>query len=125
MNTARLVVHESGRRWIDHVRARMRTLPVQVRHSTSTQDCLELIRGQRRTLMLVELGERPLTELKLLDRVRGLDPEAAVLVVSRPVPAPVEMLTRELGAVEFIREPVAPNEVADLVMHAFRALQTK
>ena len=125
MSTARLVVHENGRRWIGHVRARMRSLPVQVRHSTSTQDCLELIQGQRRTLLLVELGERPLAELKLLERVRGLDPEATVLVVSRPVAVPVEMLSRELGAVEFIREPVAPNEVADLVMHAFRARQSK
>ena len=125
MNTPRLVVHEGGRRWIDHIRARMRALPVQVRHSTSTQDCLELIRGQRRTLLLVELGEHPLAGLNLLDQVRGLDPEATVLVVSRPVPAPVEMLTRELGAAEFIREPVAPDEVTDLVMHAFRARQTK
>ena|SRR2546425_4636784 len=120
MENPRVVVHESGRRWIDHVRARMRALPVQVRHSTSTLDCLELVRGRRRTLLLLEFGAQPLTGLELLDQVRSLDPEGTVLVVGRPVAAPVELLTRELGAVAFIREPVAPTEVADLVEHVLR-----
>jgi hypothetical protein len=34
------------------------------------------------------------------------------------------MLARELGAVGFIREPVTPGEVADIVERFFRARQT-
>ena len=77
------------------MRARMRAMPVQVRHSTSTLDCLELVRGRRRTLLLLELGPPPLNGLELLDQVRSADPEATVLVIGPPVPAPVELL--EIG----------------------------
>ena len=124
MESPRIVVHENGRRWVDHIRARMRGLAVQVRHSTSARDCLELVRGRRRSLIVLEWGTQPLAGMELLDQVHGLDPEAAVLVVARPVPVPVELLTRELGAAGFIHEPVAPTELADLVEHAFRTRQT-
>ena len=102
----------------------MRGQPVQVRHASSVPDCLESVRGRRGTLLLVELGPQPVGVLELLDRVRGLDPDVMVLVVGRQVPLPVELLARELGAVGFIREPIAPREVADVVERFFRSRQT-
>jgi DNA-binding NtrC family response regulator len=115
MNVPQVVVYETGRRWIDHVRARMAPWPVRVRHATSVSDCLQLLRGSRGTTLLVELGARPIDALELVQQTRDHDPESAVIVVGGASQASLELPAREFGAVEFVCGPVQPIELADLI----------
>ena len=117
MGLAQLIVHESGRRWIDHIRSRM-AAAVRVRHSTTVPESLRLLRGERETLLVVELGQQPLAALELIEQANAADSEVTVLVLADSSQRGLELSARELGAVEFIVEPITPGEVADIVERA-------
>ncbi len=121
MQLPRLVIHESGRRWADQMRPRMAALPLRVRHSTARADCLELVRGQRGSLVFIELGADPVAMLELIDAVRGHDPDADVVVVAEPSQASLELQARELGAAVFLVQPIAPSVVARAIEQLLRA----
>ena len=110
-----LVVHEAGRRWIEGVRSHLARLPVRVRHSAVARDTLEIVRQERRCIVLAELGRRPLDTLELLEQIDRLGRELLVIVVARSDQANLEIPARELGEAAFVTEPLTVAELTGLV----------
>ena len=117
-----LVVCENGRRWIEHVRARMTVLGIGVCHRTSPECCREALDGRGRFLVLLELGSQPIRALKLLEELNGRGYDATVVVLAGMAQRFLELVTRELGAVEFLVEPVASRTLAEILHRIARAM---
>jgi len=115
-----LVVFEEGRRWVDTVRARLAGLPLRVRHSVAALDALQLLRSERSSVVLAELGLRPIDVLRLIEELGQQSAGHTVLVVARSNHAELELPARELGAGAFLVEPLAAMQVAGFVETVLR-----
>ena len=121
MNTTRVIVHESGRRWVEHVRARLHGQPVRVSHTATSQDCVTQVSGEGPAVLVAELGPRPAATLELVDRAVTVKSDLTVVVVARADQESLELPARELGAIEFLLEPITPRQVAELVARIVRS----
>jgi len=72
---------------------------------------------ERPDVVLLDLVMRGMYGLDVLKKLRELDPEARVLVVSADVQTSSHDLVEEAGAKGFVNKPVDPDEI-------LRALQT-
>jgi DNA-binding response OmpR family regulator len=105
-----LVVHESGRRWVDVLRSAFAgAARIETRHSVHADDTLASLRGRRFATLLLELGQPPLESLELLQRVHELACDTAPIVVARSDQEDLELFAREFGARAFLREPLTLN----------------
>jgi DNA-binding response OmpR family regulator len=116
----RVIVHESGRRWVEHVRARLHGRAVRVLHTATDADCLKQTAGEGAAVLIAELGARPVTTLELIDRAVGQNSDLAVVAVAAADQSSLDLAAREMGAMEFVVEPIAPRELADLVERIVR-----
>ncbi len=116
-----VVVHERGRLWIGRVRNRLKELPVRVVHSTCQADCLEALRGQRESVLLIDLDWNLRRGIELLGTVLRFDPDVAVIVLAGPHSRALELPLRQLGIAAFFPMPWPLVKVLDVVERAARA----
>jgi DNA-binding NarL/FixJ family response regulator len=110
-----LIVHETGRRWIDMLRGSSIETACSVRHCASIQDTLASAWAAPCSTLLIELGRRSAESLDLLEQLSGLAKELTAIVLARSDQAGLELAARELGASVFLREPLTGTELARTV----------
>jgi two-component system, chemotaxis family, chemotaxis protein CheY len=81
---------------------------------------LEQYSLKRPDVVLLDLVMRGMHGLDVLARLRELDPEAKVVVISADVQTSSRDLVREAGAAGFLNKPVNPAEVLDAVSRVTR-----
>jgi two-component system, chemotaxis family, chemotaxis protein CheY len=79
---------------------------------------LEQFALQHPSVVLLDLVMKGMYGLDVLTKLRELDPNAKVIVVSADVQTSSQVLVREAGAVGFVTKPVDPAEVLDQVSRA-------
>ncbi len=116
-----VVVYESGRRWIEHLRVRFHGQQVRVHHTTSAMDLLGRLGGDHDLILVAELCSRPLATLDLIERVGARRSDIATVVIAEAADQGLELAAREFGAAEFLCEPITPRELAELIARMVRA----
>jgi DNA-binding response OmpR family regulator len=119
-----VLVHEAGRRWIDALRGHADGMPIQVRHSTSVQDSLGIARSEPLSAMVVELGQRPLESLQLLETIGCYHSSVVLIVLASSKQRDLALPARELGATAVLHEPLTGTEMACTVVSILRSLFT-
>jgi DNA-binding response OmpR family regulator len=114
-HTHQLIVYELGRRWVDALRARAHGTGTQIRHCAGSEDTLEVLQKAPVSTLLIELGHDPLSSLDLLERASWCTRDVAIIAVARADQHHLELITRELGAIAFLREPVTGIELSTTV----------
>ena len=120
MELPRVLVLESGRRWIGHVRSKLGRFPVRVHHCTTGPECVALLGSHPKSTLLIQLGANPWATLELLEELNGIAAGAITVLLAQPGQWPYEMAARELGAAAFLYEPVGADVVIGLVQRALR-----
>jgi len=95
-------------------------VPVRVVHSTCRADCLEALRGQRESVLLLDLSWNLHRGIELLGTVLRLDPDAAVIVLAGPNSGGLEPLLRQLAVTAFFAMPWPLARVLDVIERAVR-----
>jgi chemotaxis response regulator CheB len=88
------------------------------REARNMDDCLDLLRDHRPSVLLLKLERRLIDELRLLERVNREVPDCAVVVVSDvkgESAGALAALARDLGARYTLFPPIARSAVEDLV----------
>lgn len=79
---------------------------------------LERYALERPDVVLLDLVMQGMYGLDVLSKLREIDPNAKVIVVSADVQTSSRDLVREAGALEFLNKPIQPREVVDAVSRA-------
>lgn len=113
----RLVIHERIGVWARQLRPRLVDRPVLVVETRNGSDLDEALRGSRNVfpIVLIDVGPKLLAAIEDLDRVRGLAPEALILMLDSAPHAGLSAIARELGAARVLSGPIPPPFVADLL----------
>ena len=121
----RVIVHEAGRRWVDFVRDALRNHAIRVHHTATSSVCLRLIEQGGPVVIVAELGSDALATMELIASLatKGSVAAMVIVIIASRTQAEFELPLRELGAISFLVEPIAPREVADLVSSIARELQ--
>ena len=114
MNRKVLVVDDSG---LARRRARsiLESAGFEVLEAEDGIAALESYFVTKPDLVLLDLVMKGLYGLEVLQRLREMDPDARVIVVSADVQTSSHELVTQGGAVGFLVKPVDPNEVLKLV----------
>lgn len=73
-------------------------------------------------LVLLDLTMEDLSGLEVLSRLREIDPEVPVIVVSADIQRTTGAMVRESGAVRFLPKPADPDAVMEAVNEALGGL---
>ena len=109
-----LVVDDSGlaRR---RVRGILETAGYEVLEAEDGMAAIESYFVSKPDIVLLDLVMKGMYGLEVLQRLRELDPDARVIVVSADVQTSTHELVAQGGAAGFLVKPVDPNEVLALV----------
>jgi CheY-like chemotaxis protein len=109
-----LVTHERRGVWARQLgpQAAHAGWPVRLVESRSRGDAVRGVAGRTCPLALIDLGERPVAGLDVLDAVMQAAPAALVLVLDPSADAAIDRLARELGAAQVLSRPRPPEVVA-------------
>jgi two-component system chemotaxis response regulator CheY len=109
-----LVVDDSGlaRR---RVRGILETAGYEVLEAEDGMAAIESYFVSKPDIVLLDLVMKGMYGLEVLQRLRELDPDARVIVVSADVQTSSHELVAQGGAAGFLVKPVDPNEVLALV----------
>lgn len=69
-------------------------------------------------VVLLDLVMKGMYGLEVLAKLRELDPEARIIVVSADVQTSSQDLVRDAGGVAFLNKPVGPQQIVDSVSSA-------
>lgn len=87
----------------------------QVIEAASGIVALELFFLERPELVLLDLSMEDMNGLDVLARLRELDPQVRVIVVSADVQRSTAELVREAGALRFLSKPASPEQLLGAV----------
>ena len=114
MNAKILVIDDSGL-----ARKNLRRILVGAGHEVvEAQDgmaALEMYFAEKPDVVLLDLVMSGMYGLDVLRKLRELDPQARVVVVSADIQTPSRDLAREYGAAAFLSKPVEETEVLGAV----------
>ncbi len=92
----------------------------EVAEAATGNAALEAYFLDRPDVVLLDLSMEDIGGLDVLARLRELDPQARVIVVSADVQRSTAELGRDAGAVRFVGKPAAPGDLVDAVNAALR-----
>ncbi len=87
----------------------------QVAEAATGSAGLEAYFLDRPDLVVLDLAMEDMSGLDVLARLRELDPDARVVVVSADVQRSTAELVRDAGAVRFVGKPAAPGDLVAAV----------
>ncbi len=111
-----VVIHERLGNWARHLRPRFLAWPIRWVETRSTADLEAALAGLACPVVLIDLGRRIRAGLEDLDRAAQAAPNALFLAFDSEGQEGVATLARELGATHVYSGPVAPPEVARLLV---------
>jgi hypothetical protein len=122
-----VIIHERLGTWARQLRPRLHEQPVRWFETRSAADLERVLTGLAHPVVLVDLGNQPVSDLAVLGLVLHRVSDARVLVVDSHARHHVLTLARELGATHVVSGFVPPPIVAELLAHwialARRALE--
>src|SRR5688500_10446492 len=90
----------------------------QVQQASSRAGAIEGYFRQRRDVLLLDLAMGDITGMDVLARVREIDQDARIIVISADIQKTTEAAVLEAGAVCFLGKPAPANEVLDAIRTA-------
>lgn len=109
-----IIVFERDPRWVPELQRQFLDDPVRVIRSRSLKHLSELVAERLASVAVISLDADPAGTLHLLNRMANAAESLRTLVVGNPSFATLEWFIRELGAIEFLTEPVPAHHMADL-----------
>ncbi len=94
---------------------------VRVISANDAESALELYEKERPDLLLAELRLTPFSGLELLEKVRGIDPNATVLLTSAFATNQAVIEAMKLGAFDFVRKESLPFNIKVVVGTALQS----
>src|SRR4051812_43487980 len=77
---------------------------------------------ERPELVLLDVTMKGMNGIEVLQRLRELDPEARVIMVTADVQESTRQLTDASGAVGFVSKPIVPEQILHAVDAAMRGV---
>jgi two-component system, chemotaxis family, chemotaxis protein CheY len=94
-----------------------------VTEAASGMAALESYVLERPELVMLDLTMEDLSGLEVLARIREIDPDSRVIVVSADVQRSTAKMVSEAGAFRFLGKPAEPEDVIDAVQAALAEVQ--
>jgi hypothetical protein len=107
-----MVIHERLGIWARQLRPRLASWPIRWTESRSAADLEAAVSGAPRPIVVLDLGNRPLSGLEDLDRAVRAARDALFLVLDPAEHAGIPTLARALGATLVLSGVVPPPAVA-------------
>ena len=85
-----------------------------IREAEGGQECLDLYQEARADLLLLDLTMPGMDGIETLERLRAIDPQAKVVVVTADVQPKVRQRALELGALAVLSKPPVAADLQDL-----------
>ena len=113
--TAKILVIDDSGLARKNLRRMLQTAGHAVVEAQDGMAALEMYFAEKPDVVLLDLVMSGMYGLDVLKKLRQLDPQARVVVVSADIQAPSRELARELGAGAFLSKPVEEAEVLGAV----------
>jgi len=115
MRYPQLLIYESDGRLAALLRETARDRKWALREPRQPESCLDLLRGECPSVLVLKMGRSPERELTLLERVSWLFPTTATVVVTDTENAALAGLAWDLGACAVLVPPLPRDQLPDLV----------
>ena len=97
------------------IRAVLPDRPLSIREACGGNECLALYQDERPDLVILDLTMPDINGLEVLERLRELDPDARVVIVTADIQSTNQTRARELGAINVLEKPPKPRDIADVI----------
>lgn len=118
MNKARLLLVDDAPATRMLLDARLRAAGYSVVATTSAEQALELLRGERFALLITEIALTAMDGIALMVAARELDPDLELIVLTGGATVESAVAAVNLGAHAYLRKPVAAGELEQRVAAA-------
>ncbi len=109
-----VLIYEKSPRWESALKRRIASRQLLVRPCRSVADVIALCRQAPGSVVVLDFSAGAADGLRLLEALLRLRVSACAVVVASRAMQELEWPARELGAVEFITEPIGGDTVADI-----------
>ncbi|MEJ2041740.1 MAG: response regulator [Reinekea sp.] len=110
-----LIVDDSSFARKQVLRALPKAWEVDVSQASNGEEALELIAGGKGEIVFLDLTMPVMDGFEVLEAIRARDLPAVVIVISGDIQPEAEARVRKLGAVAFIKKPLDPAELSQVL----------
>jgi len=114
----RVLIVEDDADSVEILRAFLRPFGYAVDRATHGADALMAIRLVRPDVVLLDIRMRPMSGVEVLKRIRIIDPDIPVIMVTAADDPELVAETREIGAYGYLVKPVDPERLVRMVSEA-------
>ncbi len=114
----RVLIVEDDADSVEILRAFLRPLGHEVDRATHGADALMAIRLVRPDVVLLDIRMRPMSGVEVLKRIRVIDPNLPVIMVTAADDPELVAETREIGAYGYLVKPVDPERLNRMIADA-------
>lgn len=97
----------------------------QVESAEDGFDVLRNLEPGKYDIMLVDIKMPKLNGLELLEKVKEIDPECVVIMITAYASVPTAVQALKNGAYEYVTKPIDPDELSHLIQNAIKQKQLK
>ncbi len=115
MNTARVLVVDDSAYARRMLRSTLEKAGHTVEEAGTGMTALESYFLSRPDVVLLDLTMEDMGGVEVLTRIRELDPEARVIIISADVQSTTEVVVKSAGASHFLGKPAQPVVILDAI----------
>ncbi|MBA4310560.1 MAG: Fis family transcriptional regulator [Chlorobiaceae bacterium] len=108
-----LVVRESLKHWFEED-------GYNVEVSEDAFNVLQILQPDKWDIMLVDIKMPKMSGLELLERVKAIDPECIVVIITAYASVPTAVEALKNGAFDYVTKPIDPEELSHLIAKAVK-----
>ena len=97
----------------------------QVESAEDGFDVLRNLEPGKYDIMLVDIKMPKLNGLELLEKVKEIDPECVVIMITAYASVPTAVQALKNGAYDYVTKPIDPDELSHLIQNAIKQKQLK
>lgn len=95
----------------------------QVESAEDGFDVLRNLEPGKYDIMLVDIKMPKLNGLELLEKVKEIDPECVVIMITAYASVPTAVQALKNGAYDYVTKPIDPDELSHLIQNAIKQKQ--
>jgi DNA-binding NtrC family response regulator len=81
---------------------------------------LQILQPERWDIMLIDIKMPKMSGLELLEKVKAIDPECVVIIITAYASVPTAVHALKSGAFDYVTKPIDPDELSHLIEKAIK-----
>ena len=87
----------------------------EIKHASNGKECILIYEEDRPDLVLLDLTMPEMDGFEALWRIKAMDPDCKVVVISADIQSETRRRIMELGALGFLSKPTTPEKLKELI----------